>query len=432
MNRSFVNRRNIFDILPINLIFSYIIMTFILFFLAPYQWHLPSYTFLIFYMAAFLSVIYFSFRFGISGKIVRTTPINIGYIILGGGLLSLIMIFPSTYAYTNKWPWQILEALADQNAAYLDLGKVVAEGSVSRIPVILARMVTTPIIYPVIPLGIIYWKKISKTMKISVLIVILCNATFSIMRGTTRELADIAILCFSGFLILSARKNLSDVGRSKIAAKHIFKILTLGVMVLLFVIGSLTLRADARLGAQSQLCIGASGICADENSSIVAILPDSFYFLFATTSGYLSQGYYGLSISLEKDFVSSNGIGHSPALTNFARLLFGIDGWYESGYTYRNFQNGWSDEYQWSTAATWIANDVGFLGSLFVFAILIFFWGSSWKDATRGGSDKAVPYFCVINATLIYFPANLQFATSLDSYFNLIFWLIYWKASRPQ
>ncbi len=55
----------------------------------------------------------------------------------------------------------------------------------------------------------------------------------------------------------------------------------------------------------------------------------------------------------------------------------------------------WSDNTEWSTIFPWLANDVGFTGSLIVVFFLGILFGKSWRDAATG-NDFAAIVFCLL------------------------------------
>ena len=81
------------------------------------------------------------------------------------------------------------------------------------------------------------------------------------------------------------------------------------------------------------------------------------------------------------DFHSTLFTGFSPLIARFYEGISGDSLMYMSSYTYRLRALGWSDEYAWSTLMIWFANDVGFLGALFVLFFLSVLFGAAWRDA---------------------------------------------------
>ena len=99
-------------------------------------------------------------------------------------------------------------------------------------------------------------------------------------------------------------------------------------------------------------------------------------------------------------------------------------------YTYRNRGDHWSEEYYWSTLMTWIANDVGFPGTLVVMLALGWLFGRTWRAATTGGSDPAAILFCALMITMFYLTANNQLLGSYDGYFIVAVWATLWLREK--
>ena len=415
--------------LPLALGLSYILFTLFLFFISPFPWPIDDLSRLAVYMTAVFLALIAGYLFGSYSFKRKPQPLNYGRFIIIGGVASVVLLIPSSYVYAGRWPWQVLEALADQNAAYKSLGDQITEGSLSRAPIILVRTLLAPFIFCVIPLSVINWGKLKTIHKVSLLATIISSIIFSVLRGTTREVADIFIMLFSSIIILQFRQ-LS--GETKFKFSTFYRNTAIVAFTLMLVIFSLNSRTGSRLGAYAKICIGDSGICADNLSPVNNLIPDSAYFLFSTVTGYFSQGYYGLYLSLNRDFESSLGLGHSPALLSLFKAFFNVEHLYTRTYIHRNHLSLWSADYQWSTMATWIANDIGFAGTLVVFVMLGAVWARSWYQAVFSHNDRAAVFFCVVMMMIFYFPANNQMMATLDSYATTLFWLVYWMSGRKQ
>ncbi len=411
--------------IPMIIGLGFIIFTFIIFLLSPFSWPIYDYTKLVFYMSAVVFFIFIGFYIGCKPQPSYSTPLKVEKWILLGTFLSVILLFPSSYVYAGKWPWQFFAALSDQNDAYKSLSDQLTGESITRAPIIAARVLSGPVIFAVLPLSVLYWQKLNFKIKICTFVVIFCNIIFSVLRGTTREIVDIAIVIFASIAITTCRNIISNKTPAKIIIYYFSRILLITLILFSLTLTVLTIRSESRLGVQAQFCIGYSNICADNGSPINKLIPDSAFFTFSNATAYLSQGYYGLALALDRDFESAGGLGHSPALKTLAGFFIDSDDIYSKSYTYKNYIDNWSDEYQWSTMATWIANDIGFPATLIFFLILGILLSISWRSAIYRDNDKAALSSIIILFMLFYFPANNQMMSTLDGYFNTIFWLVY-------
>jgi len=182
--------------------------------------------------------------------------------------------------------------------------------------------------------------------------------------------------------------------------------------------------------SRTAVCANDSHICANLDNPWISWLPQPqrfglTFFILSTCSGY-----YGLELALEKPFESSLGIGHSPASLSIYEAITGDPSIHMRTFTYRNAGDHWSEDYYWSTLMTWIANDVGFPGSILVLALIGYCWGRWWREATAGFSDPAAILFTLGTMMMVYLPANNQVFASYDGYVVFACWLSIWIVHR--
>lgn len=423
-----------FQNFPLKFVLIFLIFNYSLFVIWPINWPIynaSDWFSLTFYVALCFSAIGIFYRVGITGHAApRFNLLPWRRIIVFGALIAIFLLFPSSYLYTGRWPWQVLSALQDQGEAYKSLQYQLVETTGQRAPVAIVRAIFAPFSFAVLPLGILYWRRMGIALRGLVIATVICSVIFSTLRGTDREFADLFIVGGSALLISIAR------GGSVEGLAVLKRYWKPAIVIILFISIAAALfgdRKSARLGGYDNrytVCANDSSICTDIDAPLVKWLPLSArfsisFFVLSTTSGY-----YGLAIAREKDFRSTYGVGHSPAALAIYTLISGDNELPKRTFTYRNSVDGWSDENYWSSLITWIANDVGFTGAVFVMAFLGFLWGRSWRDAVRGHSDAAAVMFCLVMMMLVYLPANNQVFGSYDGYTIFFFWLVVWLWRR--
>jgi hypothetical protein len=405
---------------------GYLIITWILFFIGPYEWPLNS------WWPVWLYVPFIFLILGLThASMLARRPRHVPYkgvnrTIVFGAFAAIILLVPSGQIYAGRYPWQVLEALADQRDAYAYLREALSASAGARGPIVLARSLTAPFVFAVLPLGVIYWGRLSNTLRALVIATVLSNVIFSILRGTTRELADMLVVAASAFLVGAGR----NPARSFLL-HHWGKIVSGGFLVVT-VFTVMVGRAAARLGNQTISCTGETGVCANLTTGFYGGLSDSLAFASAMITGYLAQGYYGLSLAMTLPFEPTWGVGHSSAIESVYRNITNDPFLYQQSYTFRLRALGWSDEYQWSSLMVWLANDVSFYGVPVLIGLLGLGWGATWVDATKGQDDRAAIFFCVIMSMIFYLPANNQMMGVLENYAVLLFWAFSWGLSRKR
>jgi len=405
---------------------GYLLVTYLLFFIGPFVWPLSTWWPITIYVPLIFIVLAVGHMAGASKQPFGAPLPAWPRILLIGGLSAVILLFPSARIYTGRWPWQVLQALADQKDAYESLREQLDATQGGRAPIVILRALFAPFTFAVLPLGILHWRKLTFFQKILLVATVISTMTFSALRGTTRELADVLVVGSSAFLIGTIRNR----SRGNWLRKNWGKVLV-GIVLTMAVFGALIGRTQARLGAGAEtVCIGSGYVCPDYFSPPYGKMPDSVAYGMGTLTGYLSQGYYGLGLAMQEPFIFIGGIGHSSALLGIYTAVSGSDELSRSTYTYRLRREGWSDEYQWSTMLPWLANDVSFWGVPLLIFILGLAWGKSWRDATDGNDDRAAIFFCIIMMMIFYLPANNQMMQTFDNYATLLTWLFLWLRSR--
>jgi hypothetical protein len=427
-----------FTIRPLFIVFAYVVGTFLLFLLWPIHWPIygtERWLLLIAYVTLCLAAIAAGMGLGGRGETGVVAPLRHLPVILavGAGLAALLLI-PSCYAYTDRGPWRVLEALRDPGDAYKRLQVQLYATTGQRTLIVALRSLAAPLTYAVVPLGILNWRRIGWPGRVSVLIVVLSSLVFSIMRGTDKEIADLLIAAFAATLVSIGRSVAAGTGRRRLVLRY-FRPVLIGLFCIYFAQGLSTDRKDARLGgyaARTAVCANDSRICADLDSAQIAWLPlrqrfGLTLFILSTCSGY-----YGLELALEKPFVPAWGVGHSPAALGLYEAVTGDPSLHFRTFTWRGGDDHWSEDYYWSTLITWIANDTGFAGAPFVLALIGYLWAQWWREAAAGMSDSAAILFVLATTMIFYLPANNQVFASYEGYSIFAVWLAVWLWQRSR
>ncbi|MGE5723443.1 MAG: hypothetical protein ACM3YM_13395 [Sphingomonadales bacterium] len=424
--------------LPLFLVFGYVVATFGLFLVWPINW--PIYS--VREWAGLIGYVLFCFLAlgvatwsGSSGTTRVMAPLpSISILLAAGAVIAALLIIPSSFAYTGRGPWEALDALRDQGAAYRRLQIQLVATTGQRNMVVALRALAAPLTYAVLPLGIIHWRTIGWTGRSAVVVAVAAAILFSIMRGTDKEIADLFVIGIAaGFVSFGRSTVLGHEGTELI--RRYWKLALLVMVFFYLAQGLFTERKNERLGgyvSRTIVCANNSRICADLDNPWISWLPlrqrfGLTFFILSTCSGY-----YGLELALQKPFETSYGVGHSPAALSVYEALTNDSSLHLSTFTYRNGADHWPEEYYWSTLITWIANDVGFTGAVLVLALIGYMWGRWWREAVAGMSDPAAVLFALSMMVMFYLPANNQVLASYDGYTVLAVWVVIWLWHRSR
>lgn len=422
------------ETLPLWLVVSYFAGTVSLFFYGPFTWPISNADILLIFLFFVALALIVGFILGAMCDDRKPAPFRWWRaIFVAGGFLACVMIFPSAYVYTGRMPWDLLQALADQRAAYEAMLQRLVETDGSRAPIAIARALSYPFVFAVIPLGILHWSRLTWWLRVLLFATMLCGLVFSILRGTDREAADTLLVAGGALLVLLGRYSLrGDLGLFHILTRWPVLVGLFATMILATAALSIFVdRKASRLDeATYQVCVGEEHICADIRTDGWAGTVSRRQFGLAMLTAYFAQGYYGTALALNMEFQSTLGLGHSPLVARAYEAISGDPKLYMQSYTYRLREFGWSDETQYSTIFTWIANDIGFPMVVIFMGVLSFVFCLSWKDAVYAEDDRASILFCLLLQMLIYLPANNQIMQTLDAYFALMVWVSWWGIVR--
>ncbi len=425
--------------LPLVLVLGYLAATFLLFLIWPVNW--PIYPFdnwlrLIAYVALCLTTIGAAAWVGSSGPTRVTTPLpRLPLLLMAGATAAVLLLAPTSYTYTGRPPWTVLDALRDQGAAYKRLQAQLADAAGQHLGMALLRGACAPFIYAVLPLGILRWRTIGWTGRVAVAVTAACSVVFSIMRGTDKEIADLFVVGVSAALVSFGRNQACGQKGGQIVRRY-WRWALAAIVFVYVAQGLYTERKDLRLNAgramRTSVCANGSHICADIDNPWIAWLPERQRFGVSLFILSTCSGYYGLDLALEKPFESSWGVGHSPVALNLYEAVTKDRAPHLRTYTWRNGQENWQEEYYWSTLVTWIANDTGFGGAVLVLGIIGWLWGWWWREAAAGMSDPAAVLFALTTTMMVYFPANNQVFLTADGYTVAAVWVAVWIWHRSR
>lgn len=154
----------------------------------------------------------------------------------------------------------------------------------------------------------------------------------------------------------------------------------------------------------------------DQNRTRITALED----LCEKLSVYLVNGYVGMSISLDKDFQSTYGVGHSTFLTRAFDQHLGIN---VGSRTYQQrISDEWDKDIFWHSAYSYFANDVSFYGVIIVMFIFGFYLAAISIDSILYKNFVASLLMPLFGILILYLPANNQIFSFMES--MMPFWIL--------
>ena len=229
-------------------------------------------------------------------------------------------------------------------------------------------------------LSILYYKRLNIINKILTGTTLVLIIIGYVARGTNIGVFRI-ILAFLCFLYIGyMKREREESRRKKISTGKIMMISIVGIVIVVQLFDKIMQsRGGINLWETNYYNIGGIGI--NKNSIFFKVIPSGFHQLMVALAGYLTQGFYGMSLTLRVAWKPMFGLGSSMGLQN---LLIGVfPKVSEQTYQKRIEIYGWDSYVQWHTMYSWIANDVSYIGVIFVMAILGILFAKVYKDCMK-------------------------------------------------
>lgn len=413
--------------LPINFHILYITFTLLVSFFGPkiYQDYnkLPVFIFI----SVYLITIYWGFKIGFSKTPVyvklRFKP-NLQKITKYSIFTSLILIsINSIYLFsTGRLSFNISEIGANYSNFY-DYYYEKKESSLFTFENVILIISAIPKFIS-LTLGFFYFKSFKFRDKMTfILLIFLIILTQTLSLGNQKSIGDLVI--FASVTLLVNSTSYSKVKRKKLL-KRIGIVFTLLFMLLSFTQFS---RLDSRdISYQDLNNNMASYSKFDFEHPVFKVFGFKFGLGIATfTTGYLSNGYYGLSKTLEMEYQWSYGVGNSVALTSIIEKASGEEIYKRTYLDRMEKQYHIPGKRHWHTIFPWIASDFTFFGTIIIFYFFSYYYGKSWREVLEYKNPISLLLFSLLTILFMFVPANNQIFHGFDYLAVTIFVLWIWS-----
>lgn len=264
-----------------------------------------------------------------------------------------------------------------------------------------------------------WWNNISCAKKVSIVVFILYEMMQSISIGLNKNMIMVVfLLCVMTFVSICS----DDSGIKEALKNRKYLIITLIVLCILAVAyfgWSTHSRINGNYSRYAEQMLGSAEIKGAEikdaeikdNENDFNISQDTddtsrlkgLYIMF---SSYICQGYKGMDMALEAEFDSGYGLGHSLFMSRIVDEFFGTS-IIENTYNMKNEINyGWSREASWNSFYVWMANDVGFVGVIFIMFLYGALMVSCWKDVVIDNDFIAGALFVLLCCEFMWIPMH--------------------------
>jgi hypothetical protein len=419
--------------LPLKLFVGYIIATLLISFYGPMEYEGYDRISVAIYITAFLIIFSLSYGFGVRRtRHIRSEPsqrpsartielvkwcIAIAFLVKGGDLVVGLM--------TNGFHLSLGEIGNNYYNLYADY--VRNSGRQQNLMFFVNLPLTLPIQAAMI-LGTYYFKSLRRpyrVMLVSIFLAVLLANTIG--QGKQKQLGDIVIFLMSVGLIKHAtpggkfrRKTLLLLAALAVLAIAAFAFI---LKLRYSTIGITAVNYNAKASAQTWM---------NFDHLIFRLLGQDLGFPVAMLlTGYLSGGYYGLSLCLALPFKWTYFLGSSYSLMVAFSRFVGTPFLLEATYPLRmEDATGYSAMTKWHTIFPWLASDFTFVGTLFVLGATGYVYAICWKEAIARQNPVSILLFAVMTLGLVFVPGNNQLMIAPDGVIALWALIILWLLKR--
>ena len=339
---------------------------------------------------------------------------------------SLVVLPLTSYAKTGQWAPDILGAVMNPGAAYGDAHAYMQH---TTNPGSYLRILLAPLLVALVPVGVFFWSRLRRIERFGLVAVALAVVLLSVSTGQRRDIADLFfIVC-----LVALGAHWAGVTRWSRRAATVGA-LACSVAALAFVAYFIVSHVS-RVGEQTAT-YGYNPVtkaAPDPDNAILNAVPEDARPGFLGLMHYFTTGYYGLSLSLDRDVQPMYGLGHSMFLTrNWERASK------DEGFERRSLpvqisqKDGFRYPVQWCTAYPYFANDLGFVGTVLMLFVVGWMFALSWLDVLGGKSLGGIVAFTLIATLLFYLPATNRMLQDGEGVVAFYVWVGVWLVGRAR
>lgn len=252
--------------------------------------------------------------------------------------------------------------------------------------------------------GIYFFRYLNLSRRIVVLSIILGTLlVFTLGSGKMKQLGDVII-----YLIAIAAISRAASGKG-FEPKFITR-LSILALIALCLFAFIVAQRYAEMGTDAFNINQKTAWQVQYNTEhpVFRVLGSNIGFAVSVVSFYLSNGYYGLGLTLESAPTWSFFTGTSYSVSVIADRFLGLPSGYAVSYPYlTGVETGWGES-KWYTVFPWFASDFSFIGTGLLFGLFAFWYARAWLESVILRDPFAVLLFTLMTVGVFYAPANNQ------------------------
>lgn len=275
----------------------------------------------------------------------------------------------------------------------------------------------SPIIYASIPISVYFFKELTKVNKLLSIVNIIMSCISYFLTGTNIGIFRIIVI-ISAILLVSNQQLINK-------NKRLYTLIV--ILLVIFFLIVFSNNVTSRMGTVAYYSI--SGIPISFDNWLLQIIPSSLDTSVVLFVSYLSQGYYGFSLALNYEWISTFPVGSSMFLMSKLGILgIDADSIFASTYVSR-MSSLWSPTINWHTAYTWLASDLSFWGvAVYMFCIGLLL-AVTYREA-RNGDIIAILLFPLLLLIVLFLPMNNNILANPLTFMPIFTYLLLFLSTR--
>lgn len=340
-------------------------------------------------------------------------------VIVGLVVTAIVQLILLTHAIAiegiNLSPFEIGRAYLSQYDGY-----VRGRGEIR--PIFLLQSIAFPLYLASISMGVFYYKELLHRYRGLFWVIIISVVIVEVLgHGKMKQISEIYLFVGIAYFVRECPR--SAAGRLRFYIR-LSALMALAVSSLLLIMSC----RYVELGIDSSNIQEESHtyMVFDMDDGIYTHLPEDVALNAIVFSGYISQGYYGLSLALQLPFQWTYFVGNSYSASLLCRKYLDID--VPSNYPERLADSTEWGESKWSSGFSWFFGDFTPIGTLFFLAIIGYVFSRAWQGAFYDREPISVVFSSILSIGLLFLPANNQLLIAPGSAFATIFFAALWLA----
>uniref|UniRef100_UPI004048894C hypothetical protein n=1 Tax=Algoriphagus sp. TaxID=1872435 RepID=UPI004048894C len=338
------------------------------------------------------------------------------------GIMGILITYKNTMNYTSLIPYNFVEDLQkgiqEPAQVYIDrMADVVYDGAGSSrsLNIFFMFIAFSKLLF--IFYFIWFWRELNLFFKIISVFYSFLYVSPGIIAGVNSVLFWFFLFTFTSLIVFNYLFN-----KKKLSS--LIKLLTILFIIPILSFGNIM----SKRGGSFDYFVNSSPI-GDISVKVNDIDTDSnvfddFNYSLVWMNFYVTQGYYGFSLTLDKEFKWTYGFGSSAFFQRQFNMISGIDVGVD---TYQRRNDGvWGEYSMWHSFYGQVANDFSPYGIILLMYLIGWYFAKVWLSVIVRNSFYGAALLPIFAIMFIFFPANNQVFGYIDSISYFFFISLFW------